>query len=132
MARGRPKRISVSPPVKAGGPPPPAAHLGCSHGAAMLPSAVSVCPGCAVRGEMIEFLRDQIRQRDMQLSEMQNKLLALCGDASDRYHRLRMSEIAQRGLSSAQGIVPMEQIVEESDGDDVDAFMNAFGIKVNQ
>lgn len=78
------------------------------------------CAGCAVRSEMIEFLRMQNSSLMEQLRQMQEKFLALAGDAADRYHRIRMTEMAQSSASSLNGVQP---VMEE---DSMDVMMNEF------
>lgn len=55
-----------------------------------------------------------------QLRQMQEKFLALAGDAADRYHRIRMTEMAQSSASSLNGVQP---VMEE---DSMDVMMNEF------
>lgn len=65
------------------------------------------CVACHIRQETIEFLRDQLRQRDMQLDQMQQKLLALVGDAADRYSKMRMMELTAEKPDLMRGVVPI-------------------------
>ncbi len=64
------------------------------------------CTGCSVRQETIEFLRDQLRQRDAQVDRLEQKLLALVGDASDRYAKMRMMELTSEKPEMMRGVVP--------------------------
>ena len=80
------------------------------------------CAGCCVRQETIEFLRDQLRVAQGHNDQLQNKLLALTGDAADRYQKLRVMELAQAGSSSVSGILPPQP--GDSDMDEFDAFTN--------
>ena len=73
------------------------------------------CAGCVVRQETIEFLRDQLRVAQGHNDQLQNKLLALTGDAADRYQKLRVMELAQMGSPSFSGVLPPQQNADEAD-----------------
>ena len=80
------------------------------------------CPGCLVRQETIEFLRDQLRTQQQLNDQLQNKLLALTGDAADRYQKLRVMELASNNSPSMTGLVPMGSLREEQPHDEFDEF----------
>ncbi len=80
------------------------------------------CPGCVVRQETIEFLRDQLRTAQGHNDQLQNKLLALTGDAADRYQKLRVMELAQANSPNFSGILPLQPDTENVD--EYDDFTN--------
>lgn len=76
------------------------------------------CEGCFIRQETIEFLRDQLRLAQQQNDQLQNKLLALTGDAADRYQKLRVMELAQTNSPAMTGILPGGMAGEQVEGPD--------------
>lgn len=81
-------------------------------------SRSSSCSGCEIRQETIEFLRDQLRLAQQQNDQLQNKLLALTGDAADRYQKLRVMELAQTSSPAMTGILPGGMAGEQVEGPD--------------
>jgi hypothetical protein len=81
------------------------------------------CAGCSIRQETIEFLRDQLRVAQGHNDQLQNKLLALTGDAADRYQKLRVMELAQSNSPNFSGVLPPQ--VVENELDEFDDFANA-------
>ena len=56
-----------------------------------------------------------MRQIQAQNDQLQNKLLSLAGDAADRYHRLRMSEmVTQASVHPSGGMIPADGLEEDS------------------
>lgn len=83
------------------------------------------CEGCCIRQETIEFLRDQLRLAQQQNDQLQNKLLALTGDAADRYQKLRVMELAQTNSPAMTGILPGGMMGEQVEApDEFDNFVD--------
>jgi len=76
---------------------------------------VHACGECRVREEMIALLRAQITQLSDMNQNMQEKMLMMSGDAADRWHRLKMTEMAHLRPSASEGIVPRDELVMEED-----------------
>lgn len=76
------------------------------------------CAGCCIRQETIEFLRDQLRVEQQRNDQLQNKLLALTGDAADRYQKLRVMELAQSNSTAMTGVLPGGMMGEPSEAPD--------------
>ena len=111
----RPPRLA-RPLVTSGGPPLHEAMPGTAN-----------CPGCLVRAETIEFLRDQLRQAQITNEKMQEKLLSLAGDAADKYHKIQLTNMANQNMSPANGVVGLEDVTSyEQDDRALDAFMDSF------
>lgn len=87
-------------------------------------SRSSSCSGCEIRQETIEFLRDQLRLAQQQNDQLQNKLLALTGDAADRYQKLRMMELASQNAPAMNGVLPIGMMEDKSDRDEIDTFVD--------
>ena len=82
------------------------------------------CSGCLVRQEMIEFLRDQLRTAQQMNDQLQNKLLALTGDAADRYQKLRVMELASTNAPAMSGVISMSG-ADAHEPDEFDTFIDA-------
>ena len=107
------------PSLKTDAPVGPA--MGSSH------AGCSICAGCQVRQETIEFLRDQLRQAQLQNDQLQNKLLSLVGDAADRYQRLRVMECASNAPANHGGMMMIGNANDNEGGfdDGIDAFVDS-------
>lgn len=79
------------------------------------PPHPSGCGECRVREETIGLLRMQIQHLTSMNEKMQEKLLMMSGDAADRWHRLRMTEMAHLRPAPTEGIVPQEELTFEED-----------------
>ncbi len=75
------------------------------------------CPVCVVRRETIEFLRDQLRQAQASNEQMQQKFLALAGDAADRFHKIQLTQIAQNSVTPANGMVRLDEAAQVDEMD---------------
>ena len=82
------------------------------------------CTGCEVRQETVEFLRDQLRTQQQMNDQLQNKLLALTGDAADRYQKLRVMELASTNAPAMAGVMSMESMSDDEPTDEFDSFIN--------
>jgi len=82
------------------------------------------CTGCEVRQETIEFLRDQLRTQQLMNDQLQNKLLALTGDAADRYQKLRVMELASTNAPAMAGVLSMESMSDDEPVDEFDSFID--------
>lgn len=76
------------------------------------------CGECRVRDETIGLLRHQIESLTQMNEKMQEKLLMLSGDGADRWHRLKMTEMAHLRPVATEGIVPKEDLFLEDQAAD--------------
>lgn len=81
----------------------------------MAPPQSYGCGECRVREETIALLRSQIQHLTVMNENMQEKLLMMSGDAADRWHRLRMTEMAHLRPAPTEGIVPTTDLTTEED-----------------
>lgn len=67
------------------------------------------CVGCSAREEQLVFLREQVRT-------LQDKLLCLVPEAADRAHRIQLTQQANMRPEVFNGVVPLEDTMNDDQG----------------
>jgi hypothetical protein len=84
----------------------------------------SGCEACKIRAEQLEVYRQQLTASELKNSQLLDRLMALAGDAAERYQRLRLTEAAGMLSATSDEVIPIPM---SEDLDEIDTMYRNLG-----